>query len=530
MHSRIFLFIIGTIFIAFTLLFLVLPRPAFSELERRELSPFPEFSLDALTSGDYTRDISAWFSDTEPMRDRFLALAMQVKSYMAFRSGDDRDNITFHASGESFDDEDSDGDNPEPLAEPADTLGSVPGETRPEIAEYDGHATPAAAAKMASSGVIVVGTGPETRALMAFGGKPTGGVKYAEAANLYKSTLGPDVNVYCMVIPLASEFYTPEKARRMTSPQLPVIRNIYSHLSPGVKGVDAYSALAAHADEPIYLRTDHHWAPLGAYYAAEAFAKAAGVDFLPLDNYDTHTIHNFVGTMYAFSKDIAVKNAPEDFVYYTPRGIDYNTTYVTLRLDSKFRVTGETAPFKGQFFRRQPQGSGNAYLTFMGGDYNQPVVRTSTANGRRLLIIKDSYGNALPGFLFGSFEELHVIDHRYFRHDVASYVARNHITDVMMVNNTFNAYSGAVAARYRYILTHSTPAPVDIPKPDTTASPQKTVSGTPGTDTVAKPVSTPDTTLSETSEPPAEIPEETPPVDTPVETPVDKPGEAGDCL
>lgn len=519
MHSRIFVFIIGTIFIAFTLLFLIFPRPAFSELERRELSAFPEFSLDALTSGDYTRDVAAWFSDTEPMRDRFLALAMQVKGYMAFRSTDDSDNITFHASAEGFDDDDTD-DTFEPIAEPADTLGQATGQPRPEIAEYDGHATPAAAAKMASSGVIVVGTGPDTRALMAFGGKPTGGVRYAEAANLYKSTLGPDVNVYCMVIPLASEFYTPEKARRMTSPQLPVIRNIYSHLSPDVKAVDAYSALAAHADEPIYLRTDHHWAPLGAYYAAEAFARAAGVGFLPLDDYDTHTIHNFVGTMYAFSKDIAVKNAPEDFVYYTPRGVDYNTTYVTLKLDSKFRVTGETAPFKGPFFRRQSQGSGNAYLTFMGGDYNQPVVKTSTANGRRLLIIKDSYGNALPGFLFGSFEELHVIDHRYFRHDVASYVARNRITDVVMVNNTFNAYSPAVASRYRYILTHSTPAPVDIPKPDTTAIPTNTVSGAPVTDTVAKPVSAPDTTLSEASEPPAEIPAD-PPTETPTETPAE---------
>lgn len=29
-----------------------------------------------------------------------------------------------------------------------------------------------------------------------------GGVKYAEAANLYKSVLGPDVSVYCMVVPL----------------------------------------------------------------------------------------------------------------------------------------------------------------------------------------------------------------------------------------------------------------------------------------------------------------------------------------
>lgn len=469
-RSLIFIFLVGTIFVVLALVFLFFPRPAFSELERRELSVFPEFTLESLRSGAYTRDVAAWFSDTQPFRDHFLAAAMQLKSYMALKTGGD-DDIAFHSTGESVED-DVEVEEMELMTEPADTLGVMqPGAPALEIAEYDGHAVPEGAAKLASSGVIVIGSGPEARALMAFGGSGKGGVKYAEAANLYKSVLGPDVSVYCMVVPLASEFYTPEKARKLTRPQLPVIRNIYSHLDGGVIPVDAYSALASHADEPIYLRTDHHWAPLGAYYAAEAFAKAAGVPFLPLEEYDEHVIKRYVGTMYGFSKDISIKNAPEDFIYYTPRGIDYNTTYITIHLDRKLRPVGESKPYKGKFFQKYSDGSSSAYLTFMGGDYNQTVVRTGLGNGRRLLIIKDSYGNALPGFLFGSFEEIHVIDHRYFRHDVASYVLENHITDLVMVNNIFNAYSGGVASRYRYILTKSTPAPtqsrdsIPTPKP-----------------------------------------------------------------
>ncbi|MCM1029628.1 MAG: DHHW family protein [Pseudoflavonifractor sp.] len=448
-RSQIFLFLIGTLFLAFSLLFIFFPRPSFSEIERRELSLFPEISSEDLASGSYTRDISAWFSDTQPYRDHFLALAMKIRDKLALHTGGD-DEVSFHAP------------TPEPMtegesAEPADMLSSSPAPD--SIADYDGHATPEGAAKMASSGVLIVGSGPDARALMAFGGRASGGVAYAEAANLYKSTLGSGVKVYCMVIPLASEFYTPEKARKMTQPQLPVIRNIYSHLADGVKGVDAYTALASHASEPIYLRTDHHWAPLGAYYAAEVLAKAAEVPFIPLAQYDSHTITGFVGSMFGFSKDIAIKNAPEDFVYYTPKGVEYSTTYTTIKLDSKFRPVGETKPYEGRFFHKYGNGSSSAYLTFMGGDYNQTVVRTSTANGRRLMIIKDSYGNALPGFLFGSFEEIHVLDHRYFRHDIKSYVAQNKITDLVMVNNIFNAYSSGVARRYKHILTQSTPVP-----------------------------------------------------------------------
>lgn len=464
-RHHIFIFLIGSIFAAFAILFVCFPRTAFSEIERRELARFPEITTEAVKSGDFTRDVAAWFSDTQPFRDRFLAFAMELKSRMALHL-DEADEIAFHASSDAMmDDDDLDG------GEPADRLdGDALSLDADSIEEYDGHATPAGAARMASSGVIVVGSDSNTRALMAFGGKPTGGTAYAEAANLYKSTLGPDVKVYCMVIPLASEFYTPAKAAKLTQPQLPVIRNIYSRLNPGVKAVDAYSTLAAHADEPIYLRTDHHWAPLGAYYAAEALAKTAGVPFLPIDSYDSHTIRDFVGTMYGFSKDISIKNAPEEFIYYTPRGVDYNTTFITIRLDKKFRPIGESKPFKANFFQRYPDGSSSAYLTFMGGDYNQTVVRTSTANGRRLVIIKDSYGNALPGFLFGSFEEIHVLDHRYFRHSVKDYVAENKITDLVMVNNTFNAYSSGVAKRYKYILTQATPVPDPILPAATTVS------------------------------------------------------------
>ena len=85
-----------------------------------------------------------------------------------------------------------------------------------------------------------------------------------------------------------------------------------------VKAVDAYAALAAHTDEDIYARTDHHWLPLGAYYAAEAFAKTAGVNFAPLSSYTKTTLSGYLGSMYTFTKSAVLQENPEDFTYYTP--------------------------------------------------------------------------------------------------------------------------------------------------------------------------------------------------------------------
>lgn len=447
-----FLSLVGSVFTLLALVFLFFPRPTFSEVERRELTSFPEFTLERLANGSFANDVSLWFSDSQPFRDEFMTFSMMLKKKMAFSipSGDEEE-VTFVATSANPADDTGAQEEDEMLQEePADMVTS-----NTEIADYDGHATPEGAAKLADSGVIVVGSGADARALMAFGGSSGGGTAYANMVNTYQTTLGPGVRVYCMVIPTAAEFYTPAKARKLTNPQLPVIRNIHKQLTGGATGVDAYTALAQHAEEPIYLRTDHHWAPLGAYYAAQAFAKAAGVDFKELGSYSTHTVKNYVGTMYGYSKDIAIKNAPEDFVYYEPLDNNYTVTVSTVKLDKSFRPIGETKPVAGRYFHHYADGSPSAYLTFMGGDYNQTVVKTPVNNGRRLMVIKDSYGNAVPGYLFYSFEEIHVVDHRYFRHDVKSYVAQNSITDVCLINNIFNAYSPRVAKRFLKILTHA---------------------------------------------------------------------------
>ena len=80
------------------------------------------------------------------------------------------------------------------------------------------------------------------------------------------------------------------------------IKNINEYLD-GVTPVDAYNALKAHKDEDIFKRTDHHWSQLGAYYAAEEFAKTAGVPYASLSKYEKVTKHGYVGTLYGYSQD-----------------------------------------------------------------------------------------------------------------------------------------------------------------------------------------------------------------------------------
>lgn len=312
------------------------------------------------------------------------------------------------------------------------------------------------------SGIILVDTGKTVRAIEPYKANYENGTAYASIVNKYKRTF-PNANVYCMIIPNAVAFYCPDTAKTWTDDELPAIRNILSRLSKDVKAVNIFDTLQAHVEEPIYSRTDHHWAPLGAFYAARHFAGVANVDFKDLSEYEPRVIHDYVGSMWTFSRDRAVKDAPEEFIYYVPRDSSFSATRITYKKISKRvgrkkrrrTISWLTAsePESFSFFRNYEDGSSAAYCVFMGGDTNTTSVVTQTKNGRRLLILKDSYGNALPSNLFSSFEEIHVVDCRYFLQNMIEFVKAHAITDILFANNLIHASAPKTVQAYERYLT-----------------------------------------------------------------------------
>lgn len=441
--EHLFLIVFGLIFVTIAVVFLTFPRSTFSKVERRELKTFPSYSHEKLRSGEYATEVSSWFSDSEPYRDELMQLSMMLKENMGLKWQDDEEQITFHES------------TPGNSLIPADAAQAEPGDQR-DIKAFDGEIADEKT-HTAEAGILIVGSVPKIRALINYGGSPQGGSSYAAMVNEYKEKLGKDVDVYCMIIPTAIEFYCPPKVRagsKRIKQELPTIKNVYGKLRDDVKAVDVYTVLGKHVNEPIYLRTDHHWAPLGAHYAAGALASVAGVPFRPLSDYNQKTIHDFVGTMFGYSKDASVQQSPEDFVYYVPKDDSYVTTVTQFKLDKDFRITGEMPACRGQFFHNFKDGSSQAYSVFMGGDAMIVKVRTGVKNGRRLVIMKDSYGNAVPSNLFGSFEEVHVVDFRYFPKNIVKYVRDNKITDLAFCNNVFIAVSESAVKNYRDMLTN----------------------------------------------------------------------------
>ena len=406
----VFLVVSGIVFSAIAVVFLVLPRSEFSELEKRRLAKFPDYSHEALLSGKYTGDISSWFSDSEPFRDELMTLSMAIKNSLALKVGGG-DAVTFHAEPGAGAEEP-----PQPTEE------EIEAGNR-DIAEISAVGVDGPA-KVASAGIIVAGEEPEVRALMVYYGEATGGAEWAQAANFYKETL-PDVDIYCMVVPTAIEFYCPEKVKSRTRSQLSTIRNIYSLLRPDVHAVDAYTPLGTHASEPIYFRTDHHWTTLGAYYAWTQFAEVADLPVRGLEHYQRETIFTgFYGTTY---NKAHIKVKPDSVeLFHNPgeKGINVD-------MDDGKLVAGSV------YFPEEAAKGFNKYNVFFSKNTFKIVVTTEAGTGKSLLLVKDSFANCFVPFLAEDYDQIIMVDYRYGKVPVKDIIEQyKNITDVLVMFNT----------------------------------------------------------------------------------------------
>jgi hypothetical protein len=279
------------------------------------------------------------------------------------------------------------------------------------------------------------------RALQIMGGTPGMAAPMIQAVNRYQQELGPDVTVYFMAAPIGSDFYLPEKVTRGVMREKILIDGIHARLNPGVRAVPAYDRLAEHTSEYLYFNTDHHWTGLGAYYAYTAFAQAARLKPLPLSAFSKGEIGNFLGTLYYRTMSPALKAKGDTVEYYK---IPHRTEVSVFSVGSR---TGSP----GMLYVDWAKGA-NAYGVFLGGDFPLMRVRSDVNNGRRIVVIKDSYGNAFVPYLAAHYQEVFVIDYRSYKGNIKNLIREYGIQDVLFAHNTFVVASGYTAQQAAFFL------------------------------------------------------------------------------
>lgn len=209
--------------------------------------------------------------------------------------------------------------------------------------------------------------------------------------------------------------------------QKSLIDGVYAQLSDHkISTVDLFTPLQSASDQYIYYKSDHHWTSYGAYLAYNASAKSLGIQSVPLSNFNIeHVSHDFLGTLY--SKTMYDRMGKDTIDLYSyPAGAQVTEVIVNPGANEK--------KYESMYFREFLDKK-DKYSVFLGS--NQPVitVKTNANNGKRLLILKDSYAHSLVPFLSLHYSEITMVDMRYVKQSLDQTVDLSQYDQALLVYN-----------------------------------------------------------------------------------------------
>ena len=370
---------LGMIILGMFLIFIV-PKTYISADEQRELSKMPKFTAETVFDGQFSSGVNTYLNDHFPFRDMFVNLGHEISALMNHHIGNGAEIISRSNTGN---------DN--------------------------------------SAGDLIM---YNKRAMEVFRYEYPSLMSYAAAVNKVTfdiKDMVPYTTMYSMIVPTATEFYSPENFHIGSRSQKEATEKMNDMLAEEITPIDVYSPLSAMTDEYIYFNTDHHWTVRGAYQGYLAFCKAAGLEpFVPEKEYTVKG--DFLGTFYYSSKNKKLKTNPDYVEVYLPPEIEDCIGYAEYH-NGELKVPYDVAALVDP-----DETESNKYKVFLGGDAPLFRIISPNKNGRRLLIIRDSYSNAMALFFAANYEEIFLLDPRLLTVDAGAFCKKYLVTDVLFEN------------------------------------------------------------------------------------------------
>lgn len=201
--------------------------------------------------------------------------------------------------------------------------------------------------------------------------------------------------------------------------------------------VDVRDTLMDHNDEYIYYKTDHHWTSAGACLAYDVWSERTGGEAETEDGLVKNVVSDkFRGSLY--SKILDADSAYDEIWTYGLQKDDaFGSKDCTVTIDEKQQLDS--------IYDDEKLQKKDKYAYFLSGNYGQVHIQNqkaaSKAKGKNILIIKDSFANSFVPFVTQDYENIYMVDLRYYNGDMKSYLQEHNITDVLVLYNISNFIS-----------------------------------------------------------------------------------------
>jgi len=194
-----------------------------------------------------------------------------------------------------------------------------------------------------------------------------------------------------------------------------VLQYMQEKVGEDISFINLYPALAAHKNEEIFYKTDHHWTLLGAYYAYESICASMGLTPVPLDQFDVETLLDSQGQPVSFSgtyypKVFGIPVKPDTMTKFTPK-FPANYSMVSYNMDA----VGTKIDYAehNSFYVDSHLETAQKYEYYTGNIHGYTEITSDVpAEPRTLLLIKDSYAHSMIPFLANHYTKIMMIDYR----------------------------------------------------------------------------------------------------------------------
>lgn len=189
------------------------------------------------------------------------------------------------------------------------------------------------------------------------------------------------------------------------------------------------------ADEDLYYRTDHHLNSAGTYLMYRTFCESVGITaktFAPAETHD-----GFYGTGY--SKSGLWFTEPDQLEIWLPE--EQSKFSVTVTENVSIGSSGTSQTFDTLYFRQYLDDM-DQYPVFLGGNHSVVNIKNENCkNGRNLLIIKDSYANCFSTFAAENFQQITIVDPRYYKGFITDLIAEHGCNEILYLYGAENLAS-----------------------------------------------------------------------------------------
>ncbi len=224
------------------------------------------------------------------------------------------------------------------------------------------------------------------------------------------------------VIPQAYEIHKDKLPKGVYKPSINELSNKIKRdlKDAAVKVVDTTKTLEGHKDQYIFYRTDHHQTSKGSYLVYRDLGEMLGYEPMQETEFSVEDVtSNFLGTTY--SKALISTEADTISVYKTE-----------INQNAQVEFRGEEKESSSMFFPEYLEKK-DKYAYFLDGNHGVTVVKGGKQDGGSIAIFKDSYSHSLAPFLINHFENIHLLDMRYFQEDPIQYLDENNIQKVLFL-------------------------------------------------------------------------------------------------